>query len=365
MLFSVIVTIYNLEEYLEKCLDSIIKQTYEEFEIILVDDGSSDKSGEICDYYSKRDSRVVVLHKKNGGLISARVAGLSIARGEYSIFVDADDWIENNELEVVGEIVNKYHPDMIEFGFFKEYSDIVEWRHASLEEGFYRKDILWNQINNVMKAKPCFVRPLEGTIWCKAVRTELFSLVENKLCPEITWGEDLMALYSLLHNIANVYITHCPLYHYVVRKDSMMHASSTQQLQLVKHELDMIWKRYCENDSIAYKQYLLKYMTFLEAPQYALEKYVGELFFQGQRIVIFGKGVFAKGLLEDCHKLNVSIVAVIDSYDIELLRKMDYDEIFIAITVSSIVEKVIQLLRDKGIEREKIKYIRYEDILAE
>lgn len=365
MLFSVIVTIYNLEEYLEKCLDSILKQTYEDFEIVLVDDGSSDKSGEICDYYSKRDSRVVVLHKKNGGLISARVAGLNIARGEYSIFVDADDWIENNELEFVGEIVNKYHPDMIEFGFFKDYSDIVEWRHAAIDEGFYNSNSFWVQINDLIKSKPCFVRPFEGTIWCKAVRTELFRLVENKLCPEITWGEDLMALYSLLHNIENVYITHCPLYHYVVRKDSMMHASSTQQLQLVKHELDMIWKRYCENDSIAYKQYLLKYMTFLETPQYALEKYVSKLISPGQRIVIFGKGVFSKGIIEACSEMKINIVAVIDSHDVERISAIEYDVIFIAITVSTIVEKVIQLLREMEIESEKIRYIRYEDIVME
>lgn len=340
-------------------------QTYKDFEIILIDDGSTDNSGEICDLYQKRDSRIIVLHKQNGGLISARVAGLNIASGEYSIFVDADDWIENNELAFVSEIVNQYHPDMIEFGFFKEYSDIVEWRHAGIEEGFYRKDTLWNQINNLMKAKPCFVRPLEGTIWCKAVRTELFRLVENKLCPEITWGEDLMALYSLLHNIEDVYITHCPFYHYVVRNDSMMHASKISQLQLVKQELDLIWNRYCENDSVAYKQYLLQYMTFLEAPQYALEKYVSKLISRGQRIVIFGKGVFAKGVIEECSNININIVAVIDSHDVEQIRIIDYDVIFIAITVSTVVEKAIQLLCGMGIDREKIKYIRYEDILAE
>lgn len=95
-IISVIVPIYNVENYLEKCIESIVSQTYENIEIILVDDGSTDRCGEICDYWERKDNRVVVIHKKNGGLSSARNAGLKISTGNYIAFVDSDDFVDKN-----------------------------------------------------------------------------------------------------------------------------------------------------------------------------------------------------------------------------------------------------------------------------
>lgn len=91
---SIIVPIYNIEQYVGKCIDSILGQTYPLFELILVDDGSTDTSGKICDRYAALDSRIKVLHKKNGGLTSARNAGLKVATGDWIMHVDGDDWIE-------------------------------------------------------------------------------------------------------------------------------------------------------------------------------------------------------------------------------------------------------------------------------
>lgn len=98
-LISIIVPVYNVERYLEKCIDSIIDQTYKNLEIILVDDGSTDKSGEICDLYAKKDNRVRVFHKRNGGLASARNKGLEVAGGKYIGFVDSDDYIASDMYE--------------------------------------------------------------------------------------------------------------------------------------------------------------------------------------------------------------------------------------------------------------------------
>lgn len=98
-LISVVVPIYNVEKYIEKCIDSIINQTYTNLEIILVDDGSPDKCGKICDEYAKRDKRIKVIHKENGGVSSARNIGLDNLNGEYVTFIDADDYISNNYCE--------------------------------------------------------------------------------------------------------------------------------------------------------------------------------------------------------------------------------------------------------------------------
>lgn len=98
-LVSVIIPVYNVEKYIYKCLDSIVKQTYNTIEIILVDDGSTDSSGRICDEYAKKDSRIRVIHKENGGLGSARNAGLDVAIGKYILFIDSDDWVDENYVE--------------------------------------------------------------------------------------------------------------------------------------------------------------------------------------------------------------------------------------------------------------------------
>ena len=98
-LVSVIVPIYNVEKYLEKCIESIVNQTYKNLEIILVDDGSQDNCPAMCDEWTQKDSRIKVIHKKNGGLSSARNAGLEVSNGEYISFVDSDDWLDENTFE--------------------------------------------------------------------------------------------------------------------------------------------------------------------------------------------------------------------------------------------------------------------------
>lgn len=121
MKLSVIVPVYNVETYLNRCIDSIINQTYKNLEIILVDDGSTDKSGKICDKYAAIDSRIKVIHKKNGGLVSARKYGVMNATGDYITDVDSDDWIENQAFSYMIEKLSQYNPDMLVLGHKKEY----------------------------------------------------------------------------------------------------------------------------------------------------------------------------------------------------------------------------------------------------
>ena len=117
-MISIIVPIYKVEKYINKCVDSILHQTYDELEIILVDDGSPDNCPAICDEYAKKDSRIQVIHKQNGGLINARKSGLEIAKGEYIGFVDGDDWIEPEMYELFARQIKKYSPDMVISDFY-------------------------------------------------------------------------------------------------------------------------------------------------------------------------------------------------------------------------------------------------------
>lgn len=105
LLISIIIPIYNVEEYLERCIDSVVNQTYKNLEIILVDDGSPDRCGDICDTWALRDTRIKVIHKKNGGLSDARNAGMSLATGEFIAFVDSDDVVERQFRSVIEKVI--------------------------------------------------------------------------------------------------------------------------------------------------------------------------------------------------------------------------------------------------------------------
>lgn len=119
---SVIVPVYNVEKYLSQCLDSIIHQTYKNLEIILVDDGSTDSSGLICDNYSQKDKRIKIIHKCQGGLSDARNAGLKIATGEYISFIDSDDFIDKNMYSILINNTQKYNSDIVWFNYYNYYS---------------------------------------------------------------------------------------------------------------------------------------------------------------------------------------------------------------------------------------------------
>lgn len=130
-LISIIVPVYNVEKYLKECIDSVISQTYKNLEIILVDDGSTDKSGEICDEYSKKDSRIKVIHKENGGLSDARNVALDIAKGEYIGFVDSDDYVEKDMFETLYKLAEEHNTEISSISFYKTLeNEIIDVRNS-------------------------------------------------------------------------------------------------------------------------------------------------------------------------------------------------------------------------------------------
>ncbi len=122
---SIIVPVYKVEKYLKKCVDSILAQTFSDFELILVDDGSPDNSGRICDDYAKKDARVRVVHKQNGGLSSARNAGIEVAKGKYLGFVDSDDYIAEDMYELLYKAIIKEEADLSICGIYDVYEEKI------------------------------------------------------------------------------------------------------------------------------------------------------------------------------------------------------------------------------------------------
>lgn len=152
---SVIVPIYNKEHYLKKCIESIVGQTYKNLEIILVDDGSSDQSPDICNEWAVKDERIKVVHKKNGGLSSARNAGLDVCSGDYVMFVDSDDWIESDMAEALLSAAVKNNCQIVASGFYYEYNDGSTGQSNPNVIEFYGKDIVYNYLLDKIRPEVC------------------------------------------------------------------------------------------------------------------------------------------------------------------------------------------------------------------
>ena len=159
MLVSVIVPVYKAEKWLHRCVDSILAQTMEDFELLLIDDGSPDRSGEICDEYAAKDSRVRVFHKENGGVSSARALGVKEARGEYSIHVDPDDYIAVNMLEDMVVKVQELDCDVLMCDYYEKKGDVVMYKKQQ-PKSLNPKEIL----------KDMLTCDIYGSLWNKLVK---------------------------------------------------------------------------------------------------------------------------------------------------------------------------------------------------
>ena len=219
MLFTVIVPIYNVEKYLEKCIDSILDQTFTDFELLLVDDGSTDHCPQICDAYEKKDDRVRVIHKANGGLTSARNAGIFSARGDYITYVDGDDWVKPGLLQFVHDRIaeSSAQVDMVIFSGEKVFADHSERMDNQIAEGWYDRKRLEKEVfpNLIVKWKDSgpAVHMIQGFTWNKPCRRELQQAYYVR-DERIRMFTDEPLTYECMLNCQNVYICNEPLYMY-------------------------------------------------------------------------------------------------------------------------------------------------------
>lgn len=224
-MISVIVPVYKVENYLRQCLDSLAAQTLDDIEIIIVDDGSPDGCPEICDEYAAKDARMKVVHKQNGGLLSARKAGVAASSGDYIGFVDGDDWVEPETFMNMHNAIIKYSPDMVLSDFLCDYGDCIEPSDQCFEEGFYDRARLESEIFPKMLFDGRFYRfGVNPNCWSKLVKREL---IEKNLSPvdeRIRMGEDAAFIYPCMLDSQSITCVKTPTYHYRITEQSMSNA---------------------------------------------------------------------------------------------------------------------------------------------
>lgn len=224
-MISVIVPVYKVENYLRQCLDSLAAQTLDDIEIIIVDDGSPDGCPEICDEYAAKDARMKVVHKQNGGLLSARKAGVAASSGDYIGFVDGDDWVEPETFMNMHNAIIKYSPDMVLSDFLCDYGDCIEPSDQCFEEEFYDRARLESEIFPKMLFDGRFYRfGVNPNCWSKLVKREL---IEKNLSPvdeRIRMGEDAAFIYPCMLDSQSITCVKTPTYHYRITEQSMSNA---------------------------------------------------------------------------------------------------------------------------------------------
>lgn len=221
-MISIIVPVYKSEKYLQKCIESIINQTYKDIEIILVDDGSPDNCSEICDSYAKKDKRIRVIHKQNGGLINARKSGLAIAQGEYIGFVDSDDWIEPEMYQLFADMIKRYSPDMVLSDFYYDNNGELANSEQLFDKEYYDKIALEKFIYPKMLFSGMYYKfGINPCCWSKVYKKEIIKKNLPLVDGRIKMGEDAAFTYPCLLDSKSVATIKKPCYHYIRNPESM------------------------------------------------------------------------------------------------------------------------------------------------
>lgn len=229
-LISVIVPVYNVEKYLKKCIKSIMSQSYTNLEIILINDGSTDNSGKICDELKEQDKRIKVIHKSNGGLSDARNAGLKIANGKYIGFVDSDDYIAEDMFETLYNINKKYNSDISIVSFYEIYKDkVIGVRDSKKLKELTKIDAMKELLIDTN---------IQSYAWNKLFRRELFEGLEF---PTNKNFEDIATTLLLFEKANKIVLLEEPKYYYVRRDDSIV---GVRNYKTYKDYLDVIYDKY-------------------------------------------------------------------------------------------------------------------------
>lgn len=374
-MISVIIPIYNVEKYLEQCIDSVRNQSYFNLEIILVDDGSTDRSGKICDSYMQKDSRIKVIHKANSGPTETRRVGINSATGKYIGFVDADDYIDIEMYQKLYNIAEQYQAEMVHFGFYTDNINSVQCSSSNIV--YYknlqkRGDLLLQLFSLYPDSEIC------PALWSNMFKREFIVNHYGKVPDSYTYGEDLIVMCYCLINVKNFVGVPEGFYHYRIRADSISKNNSESRLMeyyslysllkgillsegFTEYYINIIKKRF----SLLSIQLLSEWNDFF-MPKY---KYYNIEELKGKRIILYGAGKVGIDYYHQiCKYQNCKLIFWLDQKDfyfeyatVQDIKKVivqDYDIILIAVYKKDTADKITKQLIDLGMDEKKILWCK-------
>lgn len=385
---SIVVPIYNVADYLKNCIESITKQSYKNIEIILVDDGSTDDSPEICDFYAGVDSRIYVIHKKNGGVTSARKAGTEEATGDYILGVDGDDWIEEDRIrDLVIRGIMPAKADMIYMaGCIKEDGEHSQTIYGDVKENTYYGGDIEKQLFPLYCGigEELFNLKIAFSMYTWAIKSELLREKMRLLDNRILVGEDDLGIGFCLLSAKCVTLINQNGYHYIQRNTSLMHLSKEygvnymESTNILYHQL----KQYLKNCNTYYqetRQFFLNGVVLRNAMHMHYDMFLRkqtEYLYpfpkvkKGCRIVVYGAGVMGYALMKyvvNSKEYQVTLWVdknvgrrALPEYKItpvETIAQAEYDYIVIAVLHADVSDEIKNTLINMGIQEHKIARI--------
>lgn len=245
-LVSVIVPVYNSQEFLEQCVDSLINSNYKNLEIILIDDGSTDRSGIICDNFAKLDKRIKVIHKSNGGASSSRNMGIDISHGDYISFLDSDDWIEPDKYCKLISLLRKYDVNI----------SCCETRRSN--QNYKTEDIYDEYIDKYNSIRNSLI-PIKvfNNVWDKLFKSSVFENIRFEIG---SFAEDTPVVYEALHNFGGVAYTNERLQNYRIHDNSIttikFNKNKMTHIKMFNELIDRISVEYPDLQKLAHKTYI-------------------------------------------------------------------------------------------------------------
>ena len=263
-MISIIVPIYKVEKYIRQCVESIIAQSYRDLEIILVDDGSPDNCSKICDEYALKDERIKVIHKENGGLISARQAGLNAATGEYVCFVDGDDWLDSEMYTKIAHAIEETEADCVITQFYYAYENKNVKSEYKLSKPLYLREEIEKEIFPTILFDGVFYRfGIYPCCWTKVFKREILLKHLPEVDKRIRMGEDIAFTYPCIFECSSIAFIDEPLYYYRQNPESMTasYDSVLQDIYSLPYETLVRKSRELGGDLSNQLPYYLLYLT--------------------------------------------------------------------------------------------------------
>jgi len=393
---SIIVPVYNVIRYLDRCVQSILKQTYRNLEIILVDDGSTDGSAEICDSYADVDSRIKVIHKENGGSTESRNVGLKEATGKYVGFVDSDDWLEPEMYDVLYEAIIKEGADVSVGRFYINHDEddsYIEAQRSLYSGTFHKSDGVIS--HNIIYSDNYDRKGISPNLWDKLFLRERLKQSQFIVDTQTRYAEDDLCIYDYMLHADCVTFVNRPLYHYYQRNGSITKSGDKQyfeKISLFYNQAKEIFEKHEERDLLMQKldRYMLEFVLrgintsfgfnygnlvpfYRPEIKYLREKNI-------RKIVLYGAGNVGRDFYYYLKQLDIfSIVAWLDrnyekynklGMDVrspeELSKDFDYDVILIAVDSDELASKIKKsLIENLHVKGNKIFYKKPKTIVEE
>lgn len=373
---SVVVPVYNTVKYLKQCLDSIVEQSYLDFQIILIDDGSTDGSGDLCDDYAEIDNRIKVIHQPNSGSVSARKAGLREAEGEYIYYVDSDDWLDKDVILSFMDIIEKHNVDMVLIGNKREYENGKCFIAAlPFEDGYYDNQWIKNEmIHQLMKTDRFYENVQRLAYWNYLIKRELLVKNQKGIDNHIRMADDIVVIYPCLLDAKKLYIKKDVYYHYRQRTNSLKRTEAAGEYEGLKLVYRILVNRFLKEKEkdILLKQakYLVLYCMLLSVSgklHVADGIFPYSYFPKGSKVVVYGAGAFGYKIVE---ALIISeyaeIVAWVDENcftqqykgkvvdSLEKLTEVEFDYIILGGIIANIRQSMRISLKKYNVPIEKI-----------